>query len=320
MAGEWIRLRRGIRQNPKTVAMARHLSGDRGFMDWWAMPVQQHCRHAVTEIVTFANVTRVTACALAEFWGVLNDVVGDDCRVPYMTLQDIDDIVDVPGFGAAMEAVGWVVREDEKGLFFPNFLEHNAPQKTRPESKTPAQRAKEYRDRKRSGERVTARHGASHREEKSREENIEIHTHPARKASDEFRQPGWAGKEWESFVAVWNKTPKAAKWTPLTAPDGWVDAAASPGWLQKARLAVERLPRCRWFEKPVAVTQLIQAGWVDRILAGEFDNPRSKPSGRAGGRDFGDDKPPPKAFTGRDADAFEATRRALAAKTQEATR
>jgi len=178
MAGEWIRLRRGIRQNPKTVAMARHLSEDKVFADWWGAPLADQCASRnVTKssrCVTFANVTRVTACALAELWGVLNDVIGDDCLVPYMTLQDIDDIVDVPGFGEAMEVVGWVVREDEKGLFFPNFLEHNAPQKTRPESKTPAQRAKEYRDRKRSGERVTARHGASHREEKSREE-IEIH-------------------------------------------------------------------------------------------------------------------------------------------------
>jgi len=118
-------------------------------------------------------------------------------------------------------------------------------------------------------------------------------------------------------VAVWNATPKAAKWTPLVAPDGWVDAAASPGWLQKARLAVERLPRCLYFDKPLAVTQFILERFVDRILAGEFDNAKSRPKERGG--DFGGTQPPPKAFTGKDAAAFEATRRAMEARRKEAT-
>ena len=164
---------------------------------------------------------------------------------------------------------------------------------------------------KRSPPTSTSTSTSSLREESS-------HT-PRTRGDDEFRKPGWAGEEWASFVAVWNATAKAAKWTPLVAPDGWVDAAASPGWLQKARLAVERLPRCLYFDKPLAVTQLLQAGWVDRIIGGEFDNPRQKPSGRAGGGDFGGTPPPPKAFAGKDAAAFEATRRAMEARRKEAT-
>jgi uncharacterized protein YdaU (DUF1376 family) len=148
-----------------------------------------------------------------------------------------------------------------------------------------------------------------------REENS--HTTRTRGDDNEFRKPGWAGEEWASFVAVWNATPKAAKWTPLVAPDGWVDAAASPGWLQKARLAVERLPRCLYFDKPLAVTQFILERFVDRILAGEFDNAKSRPKERGG--DFGGTQPPPKAFTGKDAAAFEATRRAMEARRKEAT-
>jgi len=100
----------------------------------------------------------------------------------------------------------------------------------------------------------------------------EIHTH----AENEFCKPGWAAIEWESFVAVWNSTARAAKWEVLCAPDGWLDAAATPGWLQKARQAMERLPRCQYLEKPLAVTQFIQPGWADRILAGEFDNAKAK--------------------------------------------
>jgi uncharacterized protein YdaU (DUF1376 family) len=135
-----------------------------------------------------------------------------------------------------------------------------------------------------------------------------IHTH----AVDEFRQPGWAAAEWESFVAVWNVTERAAKWNVLSPPDGWIDAAASPGWLQKARQAIERLPRCHYLEKPLAVTQFIKQGWADRIIAGEFDNAKPKHPQR-GGRDFADAPAPPREFTGEVAEAFDRTRKKLAA-------
>ena len=114
-------------------------------------------------------------------------------------------------------------------------------------------------------------------------------THTARDDESEFRQPGWAATEWAAFVAVWNSTERAAKWTQLTAPDGWVDSAASPGWLDKARAAVNRLPGCRHFGNPLAVTQLLKPGFIDRILAGEFDNSKSA-------RGQPDEKPPPKAW------------------------
>lgn len=80
---------------------------------------------------------------------------------------------------------------------------------------------------------------------------------------------GWAATEWESFVSAWNRTARAKPWTPLLAPDGWADLAASPGWLAKAREALARLPTCQFFGDPVAVTRFF--GYVDRILAGEFD-------------------------------------------------
>ena len=98
----------------------------------------------------------------------------------------------------------------------------------------------------------------------------EIHTHRAETAVGDFGHPGWAADEWERFVAVWNVTERAAKWTPLMAPAGWVDNAAYPAWLDKARQAMARLPNCRYFEQPLAVTKFFE--FVDRILAGEFDN------------------------------------------------
>jgi hypothetical protein len=38
---------------------------------------------------------------------------------------------------------------------------------------------------------------------------------------------------------------------------------------------MERLPRCQFFENPLAVTQFF--GFVDRILAGEFDHAKRRP-------------------------------------------
>lgn len=97
------------------------------------------------------------------------------------------------------------------------------------------------------------------------EEKNTTHTRPG-----DFRQPGWAAEEWDRFVASWNVTERAAKWEPLTAPGQWVDLAATPGWLERARQAMARLPRCEFFDTPVAVTRFFE--YVDRILAGEFDH------------------------------------------------
>ena len=97
---------------------------------------------------------------------------------------------------------------------------------------------------------------------------LETHTHAP--GGDEFRKPGWAAEAWDEFVAKWNATQRAAKWEPLTAPAGWVDHAATPGWLERARQAMARLPACKFFENPLAVTKFFE--FVDRILAGEFDN------------------------------------------------
>ena len=93
------------------------------------------------------------------------------------------------------------------------------------------------------------------------------HTHTA---ADEFRQPGWAATEWQRFVEQWNSTEKAQPWPGLMAPDGWVNNACYPAWLEKAYQAMARLPQCHFFDTPLAVTRFFT--YVDRILAGEFDN------------------------------------------------
>jgi uncharacterized protein YdaU (DUF1376 family) len=106
-------------------------------------------------------------------------------------------------------------------------------------------------------------------------EERNTHTHVG---GDEFRQPGWASDEWVAFAEVWNRTPRASRWTPLMPPSCWVEYAASPGWLERARQALERLPECALFDNPLAVTKFFE--FVDRILAGEFREAKSSPTRR----------------------------------------
>jgi hypothetical protein len=73
---------------------------------------------------------------------------------------------------------------------------------------------------------------------------------------------------------------------------------------------VEALPRCKYFRDPVTLPQLVAPGFVDKILGGQFDNAREQ--ARGGYRGGPDDRPPPQAFTGPEASAFEATKRRLA--------
>jgi hypothetical protein len=115
---------------------------------------------------------------------------------------------------------------------------------------------------------------------------------------------------WEKLRAAWNAG-KGRRWTPPTPPDGWEDRLAEPGWFEVAMEAIGRIGECRYFKTPMTLIQFVKPGWAHKVLGGSFDNPKGEPQR---GRDFGDGSPPPKAFTGDDALAFERTRRALAAK------
>jgi hypothetical protein len=62
----------------------------------------------------------------------------------------------------------------------------------------------------------------------------------------------------------------------------------------------------------VTLNQFCKPGFVDEVLGGKWNNP--KRAAAKTGRDFGDAPPaPPKVFTGDVAEAFERTRRKLAA-------
>jgi hypothetical protein len=59
----------------------------------------------------------------------------------------------------------------------------------------------------------------------------------------------------------------------------------------------------------VTLPQLVDAGFVDKVLGGQFDNSRDQRP--AGGYRGPDDKPPAEGFKGDDAARFEATKRRM---------
>jgi hypothetical protein len=54
-------------------------------------------------------------------------------------------------------------------------------------------------------------------------------------------------------------------------PAALADRLAEPHWLEEALRAIEHLPRCRYFETPATFFQLVGSGFVQRVLAGQYD-------------------------------------------------
>src|SRR6202022_913251 len=112
-----------------------------------AAPTQ--ARYGVTE-----NALRdVTQNALMRVWEAVTrhcKFDGEDAVMKPFTLDEVDRVAGIRGFGSAMEEVGWVEKADDKSLRFKNFREHNDPSKGEAEPKTAAERQKAFREKKKA--------------------------------------------------------------------------------------------------------------------------------------------------------------------------
>jgi predicted adenine nucleotide alpha hydrolase (AANH) superfamily ATPase len=171
MAGDWIKMRTDLYRDPKVCLIADALLEEKSNLSRY---IYQHlqCDMSVTR-----NVMRnVTVGALVSVWGVLRHRgkrVNNDLLVRHCTVSVIDDVSDVPGFGDAMVAVGWVIETDD-GIQFPNFFEEFNVDPTEEQKKKNAERQRRYRE-KQSGDsnglrNVTLTSKSNAREEKRREE------------------------------------------------------------------------------------------------------------------------------------------------------
>jgi hypothetical protein len=96
MAGDWHPIFNNLRDSPRVVRMARELRVKRTLI--------------------------VGACSI--WWAIL-DEHGTNGLVPDYGLDDLDQVVQIIGFGAAMVSVGWI-KVIDGGLFAPEWEKHNS--------------------------------------------------------------------------------------------------------------------------------------------------------------------------------------------------
>lgn len=98
---------------------------------------------------------------------------------------------------------------------------------------------------------------------------------------------------WQRLRAAWNagdeKSTRRRPWKPAGPPEGVRTATGTPEALSAALEAVERLPRCRYFTSPATMLQLVNPGFIEKVLGGQYDEPR-----QARGKDREDDRPAPR--------------------------
>lgn len=171
MAGDWIKMRPSLLTNPKVNGIARILEESRDV----GRVLSSGFNGPMFEIVSRNVMRYVTVSSLLVIWGAANEHTRDGV-FKNADLSDIDDMVGIPGFGLAMEAVGWLVYdENESSVCLPNFNEYNTVAASRSASaKSGAERQRAYRERKKGKERyensdVTSDVTSDRREEKRRD-------------------------------------------------------------------------------------------------------------------------------------------------------
>lgn len=180
MAGAWIKMRGGLFNSPKLIAMSRILQQDRQFRDWLCpgsgsmkdRTVSDHASRCVTGALLC-----VTWSWSREFGKCLEN---DDCLLEQITIEDIDGIAGAPGVGLAMASVGWAIEAPStQGVILPKFFsEHNIP------PMTDAERAKAYRARKREMEHDDSGEVAS----RNRHETSVISPLPQKRRAEQSKQ------------------------------------------------------------------------------------------------------------------------------------
>lgn len=180
MAGDWIKMRVNLVSHPKVLAISEFLAGHGKYQDWSTMAgfvpaIGGTAEDSEEDYLASVRVTRyVTVTALLRFWGYANEHARDEF-IGTLRVADVDDIVQVPGFGEALASVGWLVYDAERrGIVLPDFNEHN----TSSSDRGAAERQKRYRERKKAVTQPSDDNGdvtrdvtRDDREEKRREES-----------------------------------------------------------------------------------------------------------------------------------------------------
>lgn len=156
----WIKFSIDLFTHPKILQLADLLAESRtglqpllpGFSDAGVTPRDVH------RIISRRTLRDLAVTAVVRVWCAANrHTVRGEWRG--VTLEMVDDLAEIPGFGSLMEQVGWVKYDPEKRLLkLPNFLKYNVPAKVRAvdENDQPvthgALRMRRLRDKRRAAE------------------------------------------------------------------------------------------------------------------------------------------------------------------------
>ena len=278
MAGDWLKMRHDLADDPSIIRTAADLGID--------------------EDAVLGKCFRLWSWA---------DRHTTDGQASGIGLAWVDRLTRCDGFGAALVRAGWLAELDG-GLCFPRFDRHcsdTAKQRAldsrlKAEKRDVRQRAGQKPDKCPDAIRTTAG------PEKRREEDPP----PPREAAQ--GEPEATDGGWLAFRKLWNAG-TGRPWKPGAPPDGWSERFAEPGWLEQAREAVARLPRCKFFSDPVTLPQFVGPKFVPLCLGGQYDAAKAKRGGRE------PEKAPPAVWTGDDAQRFEATKRKVLESLKETT-
>lgn len=146
MAGDWIKMRANLSRCPQVVRIASALQAD-------------NCPQGVRGRLAVVG-------ALHAIWS-LADEQTEDGKLDAYTFASLDEMIGWPGFCEAAASVGWL-SQDENGVSFPRFEEHNGA--------TAKRRAQES-DRKKRVRMLSAQTSASDADKKrTREEKRRVIT------------------------------------------------------------------------------------------------------------------------------------------------
>lgn len=214
MAVDWVKMRTDLYRDAKVSLMADSLLLESGELARYVSHLEMR------DMTVTRNVMRnVTVGALVTVWGSVRHRGkrnGDDLVLRGMTTRVIDDMADLPGFGTAMIAAGWA-RETGTGLVFPNFFEEFNVDPEGETKKKNAERQRRYREKtkQKSDVTVTSRNALEEsRDEESREETNNTHTHRAERAKKQ--EPAIPDvMQSDGFPEAWQRW---LKWVESTQP------------------------------------------------------------------------------------------------------
>jgi hypothetical protein len=134
---DWIKMRSSLFNHPNVLGMCIEMGGSKGFLD-------------SNDNVTPSALRLVTIGGLCVTWSVVRHrgkpQENGDCVLEGATLDMIDLMTGVEGFGEAMRLCGWI-EDTGQDIVFPGFFDdfNTIP---KPPAKTPAERTRKCRENK----------------------------------------------------------------------------------------------------------------------------------------------------------------------------